>query len=311
MNRSRKLAIILVAAAFMLPVLFSAAWAQGSAADSPFGDGMKLYYQKRFADSQGLFQEAFEKNPQDAMALSFFLSAKYRTNELIQSVNFLEKRAMEGGETPLLKAHLAIGYFTRGLIDANMMEEAHAQLKEALTKEPDLPVANTVMGMIYYQKRLIPRAKGYFIKALKGNPKDLMALERLGEIMMVDDKNPASAMDFFNQIIAIAPDYSDGYFYAASAQQRQGNKDEAVRLFQKCIETDPLGVLKGYDAPVRIGDIYLEDKRWEEAEKYYKSSLAIDPANSYAQTQLKKAKARGQKWEGEKVSPLKEKLETP
>ena len=184
---------------------------------------------------------ALDKDPLNAMALSFFLSARYRSNGLIKAVNELEKRCIEGGETPVLKSQLGIGYFTRGLLDPNMMEEARTHFKTALSKSPDLSIANTGMGMVYYQKRLIPRAKGYFIKALQSNPKDLMALERTGEILMVDDKNYEKALDFFKQIITIAPTYSDGYFYVASTYQKMGNKEKAIEYFEKTIELDPLG----------------------------------------------------------------------
>ena len=63
--------------------------------------------------------------------------------------------------------------------------------------------------------------------------------------------------------------------------------------------------LKGYDAPLRLGEIYLKDEKWKQAEKYFHAALSINPKNPYAQTQLKKAKAKGQSWEGENIDMLK------
>ncbi len=256
---------------------------------NPFDEGLKLFYQKRFADSKELFLEALQKDPLDTMALSFYLDASYRCHELMKAINYFEKKSMDEESSLVYKTYVGIAYFTRGLIDPSMMEEARSQLKDVLSEDPNLSIANSGMGMIYYQKRLIPRAKGYFIKALKNNPRDLMALERVGDILMIDDKNPQEALKYFNKIIEIAPNYSDGYFYAASAKEKLGDTEEAIRLFQKCMEIDPLGVLKGYDAPLRIGNIYLREKKWDKAEEYFKKALVINPKNPYAKTQLKKA----------------------
>jgi len=274
-----------------------------------FNKGLELYYQKRWADSREFFKEAFQKDPLDTMSFSFYMSASYKNNDLIKTVNQIEQAAIEGGNTPLLKAHLGIAYMSRGFIEPNMLDEALSQLKEALRENPDLSIANSGMGMLYFRKRLIPRAKGYFIKALKSNDKDLMAIELLGNILMIDEKKPDAALEFFQKLIELAPNYADGYFMAGSACQRAGKKEEAIKYFQVCMEKDPLGVMKGYDAPLRLGDIYLGDQNYDEAIKYYKRALKINPDNPYAKTQLKKAEARGKKWEGEKYDPMKDKIE--
>lgn len=308
MKSSIKFKAILLTGLFLLGICFGCSSAE-IAEVNPFDEGLQLYYQKRFKESMGFFKEALEKDPLDTMAVSFYLSASYRSDQLIQTVNELEKQSLENEDNPAYRSYVGIGYFTRGLIDSSMMDEARSIFKEILAENPDLSIANTGMGMVYYQKRLIPRAKGYFIKAQRINPNDLMALEKLGEILMVDDKKPEEALKFFNRIIEMSPNYSDGYFYAASAYQRLGNIEEAVELFKKCMEIDPLGVLQGYNAPVRLGDIYLKQEEWEEAEKYYKLALAISPDNLYAQTQLEKAKTHGKQWKGEKVNPLEDKID--
>jgi len=276
---------------------------------SSFSRGLTLFYQKRWADCSEFFEEAFENDPLDTMSLSFYLSASYKRKDLVKTVNHIEQKAMAGGKTPVLKAQLGIAYLTRGLIDPDMLEEARMQLKEALKEDPELSIANAGMGMIYYYKRLTSRAKGYFIKALKANDKDLMALELLGNILMVDEKKPDAALEFFLKLIELAPNYSDGYFMAGSAYQRMGKNTEAIKYFQKCMEIDPKGVMKGYDSPLRIGDIYLNDKNYDEAKKFFKMALEINPENPYAKTQLKRAENRGKGWSGEKYNPIKKKIE--
>lgn len=299
--------IILIISVIFGPCAF--AHAQEGQDINSFEEGLKLYYQKRFSESREFFYEAVSKDPNNTMAMSFYLDASYHCNDLIKTVNALERKSVEGGNTPILKAYVGLAYFTRGLIDRDMLEEARLQFVDALGKDSSLPIANCGMGMLYYQKRLMPRAKGYFLKALSGNPKDLMAMELLGEIIMNEEKDPATALEYFKTIIQAEPLYSDGYFYMGSALEKLGKREEAINFYQKCLEIDRNGILKGYDAPTRIGDIYLKDSNWAEAEKYYKVSLEINPDNAYARTQLEKARNRGKGWQGEKYDPLKDKLQ--
>lgn len=279
-----------------------------TASDPDFSEGLSLYYQKKWAESADKFDQVSARDPLNVMALSFYLAASYRGNNMLTAVNNVEQRSIDNSNSAEIKAQLGIAYFARGKLDPNMLDESLNQLKEALKENPDLSNANTGMGMIYFYKRLIPRAKGYFIKAIKANENDLMALELLGNILMIDEQKPDAALEFFNKVIALAPNYADGYFMAGSALQRMGKKSEAIDNFQKCMDLDPLGTMTGYDAPCRIGDIYLEDKNFTDAEKFYKKALVINPDNPYAQTQLKKAQNKGKNWEGEKVDPIKEKL---
>ena len=277
--------------------------------EDPLNIGLLFFYQKRWADSVEFFEEAFTKDPLNAMALSFYLSASFKRNQLIQAVNKIEQKAIAGGSTPLLKAQVGIAYISRGLMDPNMLEEARTQLKEALRDNPELSIANTGMGMIYYRKRLTSRAKGYFIKALKSNPNDLMAMELLGNILMLDEKKPDMALEFFLKLNQLSPKYCDGFFMAGSAYQKMGKYDEAITAFKRCMELDPRGVMKGYYAPIRIGDIYLNEKEWDQAKKYYKIALKINPENPYAKTQLRRAEGHGKEWTGTKKDGIKEKLD--
>jgi tetratricopeptide (TPR) repeat protein len=305
-NRSRfftgLIVLLVVLTAAVIP-----AFARESAAAS-FEDGLSLYYQKRFQDSREYFLNSLRQNPRDVMAISFYLAASHRAGKLVEAVNMLESDSIKLGDIPTTKAQVGIGYVSRGMLDQSMLQEAMTVLRDVLNKDPDLSVANTGMGMVYYYRRLMPRAKGFFMKALQSNPNDLMALELLGEILLTDEKNPRDALNFFLKIIELSPNYCDGYFFAGSAYERLGEKEKALEYFKKCMELDKLGVLKGYFAPMRMGDIYLEEQQWAKAEESYKAALLINPDNPHAKTMLKRAQSRGKEWEGEKLNPIDKKL---
>jgi tetratricopeptide (TPR) repeat protein len=301
------LSIILLSLILTIQIL--PAYAQSKPAGSgAFELALSQYYQKNYQGARDTFLEAVKQNPQDVMSISFYLDSSYKINQLVDAVNKLEQNSISQGDSSISKAQVGIGYISRGFLDAQLLQEALNTLKESLSLNPDLAIANTGMGMVYFHKRLMPRAKGYFIKALKSNPNDLMAIELLGDILMVDEKNPQGALDFYNRLVQLAPTYSDGYFNCGSAYEKLGKKEEAINLFTKCMELDKYGVVKGYHAPIRIGDIYLNDRQYEKAEEYYKIALAMNPDNPLAKTLLKKAQAKGKDWEGTKVNPDKKSL---
>ncbi|MBI2252078.1 MAG: tetratricopeptide repeat protein [Armatimonadetes bacterium] len=183
-----------------------------------------------------------------------------------------------------------MAYFARSLTDSSMHGEAMEKFKQALKIDSKLPMAYTGMGLLYFQKRMIPRAKSYFLKALQLNPNDLLANELLGNILLVDEKQPEEALNYFQKIIEISPNYPDAYYYIGSSYYDLEKYPEAITALNKIMELDSFGLTQGYYAPVLLGDIYLKEKKYPEAISAYEKALKINPQNSYAKYKLEKAK---------------------
>lgn len=252
--------------------------------------GMSAFYQEDYDAAQALFETVLKSNPQDSLAMAYMLHSAYKKKEINEVINKIEQRAVARGEDPTALAHLGMGYFLRGLIIPDQLDESVTEFKQAIKDDPQVSMAYTGLGMIYYQKRRMPRAKGYFVRSLRINPHDIMAMELLGNIMLVDEKKPEDARQLFERIVAELPTYPDGFYYLGSSLFDLGRVDESIPYLMKARDLDPKGLTKGFDAASLLGDALVKENRVSEAVKAYESALAIRPDSQYVDVQLKKAK---------------------
>ena len=253
-------------------------------------DAMKLFYEKDLDRAKDAFHEVYKKEPANTLALLFLLDCYAQKKDVQPLLNEFEEAALATPDSAMVKANLGMGYFTQSLLKRDVFDQALNEFQEALKIDPNLSMGYLGMGIIYYKKRMIPRARSYFSKAMKLSPDDVISMERLGEIFMLDDKNPSSAQTLFSRIVELYPSYPDGHFYMGSACQSLGENDKAIEYYQKALELDPMGMGKGYYAPERIGDIYYGQKNMAKAKEFYEKSLKISPDNSYAKRMLQLAK---------------------
>lgn len=253
-------------------------------------EGMRAFYSEDYDAAQEVFADCLKKNPQDSLAMAYMLHAAYKKKEINEVINRIEQRAVARGEDPTALAHLGMGYFLRGMIIPNQMDESITEFKQAIKDDPNVSMAYTGLGMVYFQKRMMPRAKGYFIRALRVNPHDIMAMELLGNIMLVDEKKPEDARQMFERITAELPTYPDGFYYLGSALFDLNKAGDAIPYLMRARELDPKGLTKGFDAASLLGDALMKENRKAEAIEAYEVALKIRPDSQYIDTQLRKAR---------------------
>lgn len=260
-----------------------------SAQEDSMKGAVSLFYQKNWDGAIVEFKKVIMAEPDNTLALSFLLDCYVKKNALVEISNEYEKSALEKPQDALAQTYLGMAYFVKSLLETSMQEEAIQQFKQAIKLDPAFSMAHTGLGMVYFQKRMIPRAKGHFFKAIQLNPNNVMALELIGNIFLVDDKQPENALDYFNKIREIYPFYPDTYYYIGSSSYDLGKYDDAIKALEHAMLLDPLGITQGYYAPVLLGDLYLKLKKYPEAQEAYKKALLINPQNSYAKYKLEKA----------------------
>jgi tetratricopeptide (TPR) repeat protein len=252
--------------------------------------GMKAFYADDLEMAMVQFEECLKKRPQDSLAMAYLLDVSYKKKEVNEVINRIEQRAVARGEDPTALAHLGLAYFLRGMIEPDYLDEAITELKQAVNDDPQLSIGYTGLGMIYFQKRMMPRAKGYFVRSLRVNRHDIMAMELLGNILLVDEKKPEDARQLFANIVAELPSYPDGHYYMGSALFDLGKLDESIPYLTRCRELDPKGMTKGFDAASLLGDVLMKENRMQEAIEAYEKALAIRPESQYIEVRLKQAK---------------------
>lgn len=252
--------------------------------------GMVAFYQEDYAGAREHFEAVLKKHPQDSLAMAYMLHAAYKQKQIDEVINRIEQKAVSRGEDPTALAHLGMGYFLRGMIIPNQMDESVTEFKQAIKDDPQVSIAYTGLGMVYFQKRMMPRAKGYFVRSLRINPHDIMAMELLGNIYLVDEKKPEDARQLFERIVAELPTYPDGFYYLGSALHSLKRGDEAIPYLIRCRELDPKGLTKGFDAASLLGDVLVQENRVAEAIKAYEDALKMRPDSQYIDTRLRQAK---------------------
>jgi len=255
--------------------------------------GMALYYQKNWMGAAPLFLEEVKASPQNSLALSFLLDCYRQTHDLVTIVNTLEQNADSRGKDPISQAQLGIGYFAMSLGVPSMEAEALDQLKQAMDNDDRLALARTGLGMVYFQKRLMPRAKGFLLDAIRFNSGDPVALELLANILLVDEKNPEQALGLFRKEAEMFPNYPEGHYYIGSSLFDLKRYDEAIPELSRAMELDPLGIDKGYYGAILLGDIYSRQQKKDLAIKAYEKALAMYPGSGYVKyllEQIKKTK---------------------
>lgn len=252
--------------------------------------GVKAFYAKDFDTALTHFEDCVKLHPQDSLAMAYILDIAYKKKQVNEVINRIEQRAVGRGEDPTALAQLGMAYFLRGMLEPDYLDEAITELKQAVNDDPQLSIGYTGLGMIYYQKRMMPRAKGYFVRSLRVNRHDIMAMELLGNILLVDEKKPEDARQMFANVVAELPYYPDGHYYMGSSLFDLNRYGEAIPYLQRATELDPNGLTMGFEAASLLGDVLIKENRTAEAIQAYELALKIRPESQYIDTRLKQAR---------------------
>ncbi len=250
-------------------------------------EGMAHYYAGEWDSAIAKFDEVLDQTPQDTLALAYILDASYRKNDVDGIINKYELAYMASGEAAEARAQLGLAYFLRGLLNRNALDDALNEFQSTIREEPNCPMAYTGIGMVYFQKRMIPQSKGYLVRGLRLNAHDVMAMDRLGNILLVDEKKPDEALEIYERILEELPTYPDGHYFYGSSLFDLKRYEEAIPYLLRCAELDPNGYTQGYDALTLAGETYMRLNRMEEAREVFNRALKLYPESNYIKYKIK------------------------
>ncbi len=163
------------------------------------------------------------------------------------------------------------------LADAGEHAKAIPVYESVLRKEPRNWRAWQLLGESYQALGKLDQALPVLRKGQAGYPKLEVAV-RIGEVLLAQGKVP-EAEAAFNRILADHPQFWGGLFGLASVRVEQNRKDEALKLYQKCIE---VGRSTTGSAYFNIGALHYAAGRIEEARQAFERSMAADPRSPRA-----------------------------
>jgi len=177
--------------------------------------------------------------------------------------------------------------------------EAVPILEAAVKGNLQDPAAHFQLGVSYSMTGNQAGAEKEWREAVRLNPPMLDAQERLGALAL-HNGHIGQLEQSASEWLKYAPAAPQGYLMRGTARTKRGDVSGAEKDLRKAIELDSRNVM-GY---TRLGDLYLAQKHYPEARRFYEQALGYDPragealqglANSFLlQEQPQKALSRVQ-----------------
>jgi tetratricopeptide (TPR) repeat protein len=169
----------------------------------------------------------------------------------------------------------------QGALDRKDFQSA-AELLEAIVKaRPDLAPAWFNLGYAYTALGRKSDAVTDYGKALSLKPDLLQAQMNLG-ILLLDMSRSSEAADHLAKAVALRPDDPRTHFYYGRALAQMDKGSEAEKQFQETLRLDANSTMAACD----LGQLYLKEKRFEDARLSFSRAAQLDPKLAHAQLGL-------------------------
>jgi Flp pilus assembly protein TadD len=172
------------------------------------------------------------------------------------------------------KEHLAAG---RAFLQNGQINEAIAELSQAVSLDPKLSAAHSLLGVAFDRKGFGDRAKESYEKAVKFEPEDAQTLNNLG-FSLYQNGNYRAAVDRLKRAAKLAPGDERILNNLGLALCRLGKFEEAYKHFARAS-----GELTGN---INVATMLERLGRDEEAIQYYQAAYRLDPHNAIVSRRL-------------------------
>ncbi len=211
------------------------------------------------------------------------LAWQKQSNELLLALGFasLQTKQVEKGRNAFAQlfqvpadsaaAHLLTAQM---LVRVELNEQAEAELKQALMKNPKLPNANFQLGVIAIQKSNFDEAVALLTKELEWNPGNAMAFYRLGDAftrqLKWDEAIPA-----LQKSVWLNPYYSGPYILLGKSYLKKRDFINAEGMLRRAIQFDP----NNKSAHYMLGQLLQQTNRAEEARREFAIAEKLQGSN--------------------------------
>ncbi|MHB2015505.1 MAG: tetratricopeptide repeat protein [Candidatus Xenobia bacterium] len=239
--------------------------------DAYFEQGQILERQYRMDDAVLYYARTIELNPRHRPAhihLGLLYKKLGRTEEALKSLDVAAN----------LDPMDADVHYYLGLLHEQMNEPAEAvtSFTNALTASPTHQYAMYGLGMAY--KKLGPSnyadAAREFGRAVEINPKDVQALNALGETQFLMG-NFDDALDQFMHVLDTNPRDLRARYFRGAALFRKGKTDEAIEEYRRIVGSEANSPY----AQFTLGAAHVHQGNFDEARKCFETATSMDPTS--------------------------------
>ena len=185
-------------------------------------------------------------------------------------LNRAEKSGVSGAS---LRLKLADGFAALGATD-----KAAQIYLDLLKKLPDVPFirerVHAQLADIYLRGSDRKKALEQLQEVVRDDPTNPQANYWLGSLML-DDKKPDEAAEYFSKTILLTPDFEQAYYELASAQIDANKTSDALATLDKARAKFPQSFVMEFLA----GAAFSRQKAWSEAIRHYTAAEVVASAD--------------------------------
>lgn len=255
--------------------LNSVKWLQSAINNNPLDDELvfnlaKLFIKNyKFGNAKILLSKAFDLDPSNVDYRIAYSNIIYETDGVSAAVGYLYDLLIDFPDDPKIYSTIGINYYKSGQL------KSFEQIKDKLQKLPKTD--ETLYRFLIQAAFLDDKTQDvieYTNKLIRINPYDLNSRMKLGQIY-IETENFSAAIKTFKEVEARVPTYPKLQYYMSKLYLLVDENEKAIEFAKNEINSNPLSEL-GY---ILLGDIFLKEEKYLEAEKEYKKAQKIAPKN--------------------------------
>ncbi len=175
-----------------------------------------------------------------------------------------------GGPTIVTPASLASQHLEkgRGFLNIHDLNAAIAELSSAVSLDPKLAEASSLLGVAYWRKGLRGQARNSFEVAAKAQKNDPQVLNNLG-YLLYETGEYDDAAKYLKRAAKLAPQDARILNNLALTQAERGNYDDAYKAFARA--------LGDYTGHVNLAVRLQRHGQYKKAIKHLEQALALKP----------------------------------
>ena len=242
--------------------------------------GEALYSQNRFSEADSAFASALKQNPRDEEATQMRGIALFRLGRPAEAIPLLEAAHNWMPDTKTDPSYvLALCY-----IDARRYDDARHAFASQYGFPPDSAPAYLLAARMLLRREYVPVAKEFAQKALSLDPSLPLAHTLLGEIALAGE-HVDGAIAEFEQERARNPLEASSYDRLGDAYTRAGDYVRAQQALQQALLLEP----NSTGPYILLGKVLLKRQDAVNAAMYLERAEKMDPGNAMTHNLLGQA----------------------
>ncbi|MBI5892427.1 MAG: tetratricopeptide repeat protein [Deltaproteobacteria bacterium] len=165
-----------------------------------------------------------------------------------------------------VRNEVGMHYFKKGLLD-----KAKSEIQKAISLQPDFFMAYNNLGLIYLKKGLLEDAERFFKKAIEIKPDYSAAHENLGTVLLENGLIDEALKEY--EIAIMMKESPRLYNKIGVLYLKLGNRDTAIKAFKEAIRLEPQGVTPY----ANMGFAYFDKGDYDKAMEMHGKAIKIMP----------------------------------